>query len=90
MCLLNNNNNNNNDNNNNNNNNNNNSNSNINSNSNNNDNNKFPMTLKYLGWHSAGNRHVSWAGEALFGLGWQSPRDHVSIKMLVLVQPKNH
>ena len=27
------------------------------------------------------------AGEVLFSLGWQSPRDCVSIKILVLVQP---
>ena len=30
------------------------------------------------------------AGEALFSLGWRSPRDVVSIKILVVVQPKNH
>ena len=48
------------------------------------------MALKYPGWHSAGNSHVSWAGEPLFSLGWQSPRDHLSIKMLVVVQLKNH
>ena len=48
------------------------------------------MALKYLGWHPARNGHVSWAGEALFSLGWQSPRDGVLIKILVVVQPKNY
>ena len=38
----------------------------------------------------AGNSHVSWAGEVLYSLGWQSPRDGVSINILVVVQPKNH
>ena len=48
------------------------------------------MALKYPGWRPLGNSHVSWAGEAIFSLGWQSPRDGVSIKILVVVQPKNH
>ena len=50
----------------------------------------FLVALKYLGCYPAGNSHVSWADEALFSLGWQSPRDGVSIKMLVVVQPENH
>ena len=48
------------------------------------------IALKYLGRHLAGNSHGPRAGEALFSLGWQSPRDGVSIKILVIVQPKNH
>ena len=42
-----------------------------------------------LSWCPVGNRHVSWAGEVLFSLGWQSPRDCVLIKILVVVQPYN-
>ena len=55
-----------------------------------NNNNNFPVALKYPDWRLVGNSHVSWAGETLFSLGWPSPRDGVSIKILVEVQPKNH
>ena len=48
------------------------------------------MAWKYRLGLQAGNNHVSWAGEVLFSLGWQSPRDGVSIKILLVVQPKNH
>ena len=48
------------------------------------------IALKYLGWRLAGNSHVPRGGEVLFSLGWQSPRDGASIKILVIVQPKNH
>ena len=61
-----------------------------NNNDNNFNNNSFPVTLKHLGWHSTRNGHVSWAGEALLSLGWQSLRDGVSKAILVVMQPKNH
>ena len=47
------------------------------------------MAFNCPGWRPAENSHDSWAGEVLFSLGWQSPRDGVSIKILVVVQPKN-
>ena len=50
----------------------------------------IPRGLKIPGWCLAGNSHPSWAGEALFSLGWQSPRDGVLIKILVVAQPKNY
>ena len=53
-------------------------------------NNNFPVTLKNPGWFLAGNTHDSCAGEAVFSLGWHSPRDDISIKILMVVQPKNH
>ena len=63
-----------------------------NNNNNNNNNEAIIITrgLEIRGWLPAGNSHVLWVGEALFSLGWQSPRDGVSIKILVVVQPKNH
>ena len=47
------------------------------------------MTLKFTSGHLSGNSYVSWAGEVLFSLFGQSPRDGVSKKMLVVVQPYN-
>ena len=44
------------------------------------------MALK----HPVGNSYVSWAGEILFSLGWQSSNDGVSIKILVVVKPENY
>ena len=41
-----------------------------------------------MDWYPAGNNHVPWTGEALFSFDWQSHRDGVSIKLLVVVQPK--
>ena len=46
-----------------------------------------PCGPEILSWCPAGNSHVSWAGEVLFSLRWQSPRDGVLIKVLVVVQP---
>ena len=48
------------------------------------------MVLKFLGWSPAENSYVSQAGEVLFSLCWQSPKDGVSKKkILVVVQPYN-
>ena len=46
------------------------------------------MALKFPGWHPAGIA-VSRAGEVLFSLCWQSPRDGVSKKILVVTQLYN-
>ena len=51
---------------------------------------RIPVAYKYSGWDPSENSHVSWEGEVLFILCWQSPRDSVSIKLLVVVQPRNH
>ena len=44
------------------------------------------MALKFGNWSPAGNSYASRAIEALFSIGWQSPRDRVSKKILVVVQ----
>lgn len=46
------------------------------------------VALKYLGCGLARNSHVSWAGKEFFSLSWKSPRDDVSLKILVGVQTK--
>ena len=35
----------------------------------------LPSGLEILDWCETEYSHVSWAGEVLFSLGWQSPRD---------------
>ena len=45
-----------------------------------------PRDLEISGLRPAENNHVSQAGEALFRLGWPSPRDGVSINILVVTQ----
>ena len=49
----------------------------------------IPNCLKTSRLPSAGNSYVSWASEAIFSLGWQSPRDGFSKKILVVVQRYN-
>ena len=62
---------------------------NIRGNDNNNNDNNRSRGLEISGRRPTRNSHVSWAGEVLFSLGWQSPRYSISIKALMVVQPKN-
>ena len=43
--------------------------------------------LEILGWQQLGVSLVSWAGAMHFSRGWQSPRDAVSMKIMVMMQP---